>query len=196
MNPTYRAGYLRHFALDEITQLERELGMHSVSLGQLGPPELGKLLWEAHLLELSCGTLSRVLERTPEDLAAALYALVTGDASLCQTITSVGLPVLAPDGRSLLRGPFIRIPEAPVTNRVAVTPALVDQWAAKGWVDLRPDNLRRWHARFSHMQREAHRLRGRGSSAITREAYLGDAISPGAVVGWIFNNEEEAYRIK
>jgi hypothetical protein len=25
---------------------------------------------------------------------------------------------------------------------------------------------------------------------------LGDAISPGAVVGWIFNNEEDAYRIK
>jgi hypothetical protein len=196
MNPTYRAGYLRHFALDEITRLERELHMHSVSVGQLGPPELGKLLWEAHLLELSCGTLTRVLERSPDDLAAALYALVEGDPALCQTITSVGLPVLAPDGRTLLRGPFIRIPEAPGTNRVTLTPAAMDQWAGKGWVDLRPANLRRWHERFSHMQREAQRLRGRGSSAVTREAYLGDAISPGAVVGWIFNNEEDAYRIK
>ena len=49
---------------------------------------------------------------------------------------------------------------------------------------------------FEHMQREARRLRGRGSAAVTREAYLGDAISPGAVVGWIFNSEEDAYRIK
>jgi hypothetical protein len=196
MNPTYRAGYLRHFALDEITRLEHELHVHSVSVGQLGPPELGKLLWEAHLLKLCCGTLSAVLEQTPAALAAGLYALVTGDPGLCQTITSVGLPVLAPDGRTLLRGPFVRIPEAPGTNRVAVTPAAVDQWATKGWVDLRADNMRRWHARFTHMQREAQRLRGRGSAAITREAYLGDAISPGAVVGWIFNNEEDAYRIK
>jgi hypothetical protein len=46
------------------------------------------------------------------------------------------------------------------------------------------------------MQHEAQRLRGRGSAAITRESYLGDEISIGAVVGWIFNNEEGAYRIK
>jgi hypothetical protein len=72
----------------------------------------------------------------------------------------------------------------------------VEQWAAKGWVDLRPANLRRWHMRFSRMLREAQRLRGRGSAAVTREAYLGDDISPGAVVGWIFNSEEDAYRIK
>ena len=196
MNPTYRAGYLRHFALDEITRLEHELQMHSVSVGQLGPPELGKLLWEAHLLELACGTLSRVLERSPEELAAELHALVTGDPGLCQTITSVGLPLLTPDGRTLLRGPFIRIPEAPGANRASVTPETVDKWAAKGWVDLRPSNLRRWRERFGKMQREAQRLRGRGSSAVTREAYLGDAISPGAVVGWIFNNEEGGYRIK
>jgi hypothetical protein len=196
MNPTYRAGYLRHFALEEISRLERELKLPSVAIGQLGPPELGKLLWEAHLLALKCGTLTNVLEQPPEALAQALYDLVSGDPQLCQTITSVGLPVLAPDGRTLLRGPFIRIPEAPGTNRVSVTPELVDQWATKGWVDLRPANLRRWHARFDHMRREARRLRGRGSAAVTREAYLGDEISPGAVVGWIFNSEVDSYRIK
>jgi hypothetical protein len=196
MNPTYRAGYLRHFALEEIARLERETNSHSVALGQLGPPELGKLLWEAHLLSRQCGTLSGVLALTPEALSAALYSLVQADAGLRHTITSVGLPILAPDGRSLLRGPFIRIPEALVARRVPVTPASVDQWAAKGWVDLRPANLRRWHARFSRMRREAQRLRGRGSAAVTRQAYLGEAITPGAVVGWIFNNEEEGYRIK
>ncbi len=196
MNPTYRAGYLRHFALDEIARLEHETGTHSVALGQLGPPELGKLLWEAHLLKLKCGTLSAVLEVPPEALAAGLHELVERDGELRQTITSVGLPILTPDGRALIRGPFIRIPEAPVTNRVALTPDLIDAWAAKGWVDLRPSNLQRWHARFSRMRREAQRLRGRGSAAVTREAYLGDDISAGAVAGWIFNNEEDSYRIK
>ncbi len=196
MNPTYRAGYLRHFALEEIARLERETNTHSVALGQLGPPELGKLLWEAHLLKHICGTLPAVLAETPEALAEKLYALVQGDSDLRQTITSVGLPILTPDGAALLRGPFIRIPEAPATHRVPVTPANIDRWAAKGWVDLRPANLRRWRERFSRMQREAQRLRGRGSAAITREAYLGEDISAGAVVGWIFNNEEGGYRIK
>jgi hypothetical protein len=196
MNPTYRAGYLRHFALEEITRLENETRTASVALGQLGPPELGKLLWETHLLKVQCRTLSAVLEQPPEALAADLFALVQADAELRQTIVSVGLPILTPDGLSLIRGPHIRIPEAPGANSVALTPAAIDQWAAKGWVDLRPSNLRRWHARFTKMRREAQRLRGRGSAAVTREAYLGDEISAGAVVGWIFNNEEGGHRIK
>jgi len=196
MNPTYRAGFLRHFALEEITRLENETRSASVALGQLGPPELGKLLWEAHLLKRQCQTLSAVLEQPPEALAAALFALVQGDAEVRQTIVSVGLPILTPDGLSLIRGPFIRIPEAPGANSVPLTPETLDRWASKGWVDLRPSNLRRWHERFTKMRRQAQRLRGRGSAAVTREAYLGDEISAGAVVGWIFNNEEGGYRIK
>jgi len=196
MNPTYRAGYLRHFALEEITRLERETGTHSVALGQLGPPELGKLLWEAHLLKLKFGTLSAVLERPAGALAAETYALVRADANLRQTIVSVGLPILTPDGQALIRGPSIRIPEVPGKNSVPLTPENVEQWAAKGWVDLRPRNIELWRERFSRMQREVQRLRGRGSSAITREAYLSDDISIGAVVGWILNNEMGAYRIK
>jgi hypothetical protein len=196
MNPTYRAGYLRHFALEEITRLERETGAASVALGQLGPPELGKLLWEAHLLKLQYATLAAVLDEPAERLAEALFALVETDAALRQTIASVGLPVLVPDGTALIRGPFVRIPEVPGRNTVAVTPEAVDTWAAKGWVDLRPSNMEVWRSRFARMRREAQGVHGRGSAAITREAYLSEEISIGAVAGWIFNNEEEAYRIK
>jgi hypothetical protein len=196
MNPTYRAGYLRHFALEEITRLERETGTHSVALGQLGPPELGKLLWEAHLLKLRFGTLSAVVAQPAAALASETYALVQSDENLRQTITSVGLPILTPDGCALLRGPFIRIPEVPGMNTAPVTPENVETWAAKGWVDLRPANFERWRARFARMQREAQHIRGRGSAAVTREAYLSDDIFIGAVVGWIFNNEMGAYRIK
>jgi hypothetical protein len=196
MNPTYRAGYLRHFALEEITRLERETGTHSVALGQLGPPELGKLLWEAHLLKLKFCTLSAVLEQPADRLAAEIYALVQGDAHLRQTIVSVGLPILVPQGNALMRGPFIRIPEVPGKNSAPLTPGDVERWAAKGWVDLRPQNFQRWLDRFARMQRESQRLRGRGSAAITRQAYLSDDISIGAVVGWILNNEMGAYRIK
>src|SRR5438876_10831206 len=37
MNPTYRAGYLRHRALTDLERLEAETSTHSVALGQLGP---------------------------------------------------------------------------------------------------------------------------------------------------------------
>ena len=196
MNPTYRAGYLRYFALEEIARLERETQSHSVALGQLGPPELGKLLWESHLLKLRFGTLSAVLEQATDALASEVFDLLQSDTKLRDTITAVGLPILTPDGHALMRGPFIRIPEIPGTNTVALTPERVEQWAAKGWVDLRPRNFERWQERFRRMRREAQRLRGRGSAAITREAYLSDDISIGAVVGWIFSNEAGAYRIK
>jgi hypothetical protein len=196
MNPSYRAGYLRSFALDEVSRLEKETQTHSVALGQLGPPELGKLLWESHLLKLKFGTLSAVLEEPVDVLANECFSLIQGDARLRQTITSVGLPILTPDGTALIRGPSIRIPEVRGANSIQLTPASIEKWAAKGWVDLRPKNFERWRGRFTRMQREAMRLRGRGSAAVTRASYLSDEIAIGAVVGWIFNNEEGGYRIK
>jgi hypothetical protein len=56
--------------------------------------------------------------------------------------------------------------------------------------------MERWQERFKTMLRETNRIRGHGSAAVTREAYLTEEISIGAVVGWIFNNEEGGYRIK
>lgn len=197
MNPTYRAGVLRQFALAEVARLERETGSHSVAIGQLGPPELGKLLWEAHLLRLRYGTLAAVLEETPEALAANIARLLDEDTPLCQTINAVGLPLLTPDGRALIRGPFIRIPEVAYAESVECTAECVDRWADKGWVDLRPQNFARWQQRFRAMRRGANRLRERGSAGVTRQAYLPEEIEAGAVVGWIFNNEEKfGYRIK
>lgn len=196
MNPTYRAGYLRQQALDELEHLERETGTHSVALGQLGPPQLSKLLWEAELLRLKFGTLSEVLARTAEEISVMIYEMIQATPHLRQTITSIGVPILTPDGNKLIRGPFIRIPEIPGKKDVPIEPGDIDSWANKGWVDLRPSNAVRWQERFQTMERARHRLRGRGSAAITREGYLFDDIRIGTIVGWIFNNEEGGYRIK
>jgi NAD(P)-dependent dehydrogenase (short-subunit alcohol dehydrogenase family) len=196
MNPTYRAGYIRRQAIAELARLEQETHSHSVALGQLGPPEISKLLWEAHLLKLECGTLSAVLEEDPEALAARLFQRVQEDAELRHNITSIGLPILTPDGAQIIRGPFMRIPQLAGANRTPVAAGDIERWAAKGWLDLRAENLASWQARFRQMQRAAQSLRGRGSAAITREAYHGDEIEIGEVVGWIFNNEEGGYRIK
>lgn len=205
MNPTYRAGYIRQYTIEQLLQMEEEQralagdGNYSpsVALGDLGPPELGKLLWEAHLLRAGYGTLKNVLAKTPEELSGELLALLEREARLRDTIVSVGLPVLTPDGR-LIRGPYIRIPEEKNRDHVEIRgPRDVDAWAAKGWVDLRPRNMARWRERFETMGHGAGRIRERGSAAFRRDAYLSEEIRIGAVVGWIFNNEEDfGYRIK
>jgi len=196
MNPTYRAGVLRGQALADLERLELQTGIRSVALGQLGPPEISKLLWEAELLQIEYTMLKAVLAQSPEAISAALFARLGTDTSLRQAITSIGVPILTPDGSQIIRGPFLRIPEVAGATEVEVGAGDLDKWAAKGWVDLRPSNFARWHQRFEMMERSRQKLRGKGSAAVTREAYLFDEIRIGAVVGWIFNNEEEGYRIK
>ena len=195
MNPTFRAGHLRQQALEELAHLERETGKHSIALGQVGPPHLSKLLWEAELLRMACGTLSEVLGHSPQALSDLMLQIVQQDDAVRHTITSIGVPILAPDGEHLIRGPFIRIPEI-LDATVAIKPGDVDAWAVKGWVDLRAQNMQRWQDRFHRMERARQRLFGQGSAAITREGYLYDDIRIGTIAGWIFNNEEGGYRIK
>ncbi len=196
MDPTYRAGYLRGQALGELERLEQETGTHSVALGQLGPPELSKLLWEAELLRIAFGTLDEVLAHSVEEVGQALEAVLQADPNLTVTITSIGVPVLRANGTDLIRGPFIRIPEVAGQGEIEIAPGDVDRWAEKGWVDLRASNLARWHSRIRQMQRARQQLRGSGSAAVTRQTYLSDQIRIGAIAGWVFNNEQQGYRIK
>jgi hypothetical protein len=196
MDPTYRAGYLRQRALEEIEQLELQTNTHSVALGQLGPPELSKLLWEAELLRILYGTLAGVLKHNVDEISTAMQDLVFKDDNIRHTITSIGVPILTSDGTQLIRGPFIRIPEVPGASEVPLTLENIDMWALKGWIDLRPKNIELWRDRIQKLEDSRKRLSGSGSAAITREGYLTDEIRSGAIVGWIFNNEQDGYRIK
>ena len=75
LGPSYRGGVLRHQALDVLRRLEEETGTHSVALGQLGPPELSKLLWEAELLRMEFGTLGAVRAVSPDEASARVTKL-------------------------------------------------------------------------------------------------------------------------
>lgn len=196
LDPSYRAGYLRRPALEEIERLEQETGVPSIALGQLGPPELSKLLYEAYLLKARYHKLDTILNQRPKKIADALYRYLMRQDELRNTIVSVGLPILTPDGQHLLRGPYIRIPERADTQSVPLTAEAVDQYARKGWVDLRPENFARWRERIEKMRRAQKQIRGRGSAAVTEEAYLAEEIHIGDVVAWILNNEAGGYRIK
>jgi hypothetical protein len=91
--------------------------------------------------------------------------------TLATQIVSIGVPILAPDGRTLLRGPRINIPES-IYHELPIENGSVDAWARKGWVDLRPDNFRVWHDRFERMRRTQHMLHTRGTSSVTMKTYL------------------------
>jgi len=152
MMPSYRAGVLRQTALDKLRRIEEETRSHSVALGQLGPPELSKLLYEAHLLKLSYNTLQAVIDTPASEIAENLYAFVLEADRLRTIITSIGLPILAPDGRHLIRGPRINIPES-IHHEVDIGNGDIDKWAGKGWVDLRPANFAGWQERLSRGDR-------------------------------------------
>jgi len=212
MGPTYRAGYLRHQVLDELNRLEEETQTPSVALGELGPPEASKLLWESFLLKEVYATLDAVLNqnddekeskgrnadirRTPEEISSSLSQYLENNPDISNLITSVGIPILLPDGKTILRGTFIRIPEVAGKVEIDIQTGDIDRWAAKGWVDLRPQNMAHWQQRFDIMQRARLRLHGKGSAAVNREAYLYKKIFIGEVVGWVFNNEMRGYRLK
>jgi hypothetical protein len=195
MTPSYRAGVLRQTALDKLARIEVETDSHSVALGQLGPPELSKLLYEAHLLKLNYGTLEAVIAAPASEISETLYSYLMEHERLRTIITSIGVPILAPDGKTLLRGPRINIPES-IYHEVNVSKENVSAWANKGWVDLRPGSFAEWQERFRLMQRSQHKLHTRGSSSINMETYLFNSIEIGAAVAWIFINEEGGYRIK
>lgn len=195
INSSYRAGVLRQTALDKLARIEEETQSHSVALGQLGPPELSKLLYEAHLLKLNYQTLQRVIDTAATELSETLYQFILDNELLRTQITSIGVPILTPDGQHLIRGPRLNIPES-IYHEAALSPENVNQWAEKGWVDLRPSNLHIWQHRFDRMTRTQHMLHTRGTSSVTMLTYLPETIEIGAVVAWLFNNDYEGYRIK
>lgn len=195
MTSSYRAGVLRQTALEKLARIEEESNTHSVALGQLGPPELSKLLYEAHLLKLNYHTLKAVTETTASEISETLYQFILEQDLLRTTITSIGIPILVPDGKTMLRGPRLNIPES-IYHEIECDAGRIDGWAKKGWIDLRPSNFATWQERFQRMRRSQNLLHTRGSSSITMKTYLPDNIEIGMVVAWIFNNEEKGYRIK
>jgi hypothetical protein len=196
MVPSYRAGYLRGSAIEALRRLEHETNSHSIATGELGPPKLTKLLYEAHLLKIKYGSLNAVVEAAAESISEALWRYLQRNTSLRNTIVSIGIPILPPDGHRLLRGPRVNVPEYAGQARLPISSQSIDEWADRGWIDLRPRNIRRWQERFRSMLLSSRAVHRQGSAAITMETYRSDEIRIGEIVGWIFNNEEEGYRIK
>lgn len=199
MGPSYRAGFMRHLAIERVRDLERRINENrSVALRDLGPPELSKLLYEAHLLALEYKTLDQVCKHPGKVLAAAAERILTEDVALREQITSIGIPILLPDGKTIWRGPTIAYPEIPGESRVTVNQDVFESWVNKGWIDLRPKHFDWWRELMQRILRKREEQMSRndeGSATFARKFYASDEIRIGDIVGWIFNNEEKGYRI-
>ncbi len=204
MTPSYRAGQLRGVAMKDLTRLKDRHGKPSVALGELGPPELSKLLFEAYLIReaygdrlLACAEDADGEPISPEEMGVKL-ARGIGDREVGRQAISIGIPVLLPDGERFLRGPVIKVPEIKGRDKTAhsVDAPSLEKWAQRGWIDLRPPNMSRWQQRFRKMSTARQELARKGSAAVSRETYLPVGLKIGDVVAWIFNNEMEGYRIK
>lgn len=198
LGPSYRAGVMRHRAIEEMRRLEAEHDVDSVAFEMLGPPRLSKLLYEGYLLRTTMGSLQAVAEGDPAAMSAACSAIVMDDADLRSRILSIGLPIRLPGGR-LLRGPEMKIPPYKEEAREEMDEEAVERWAEAGWVDLEIGNLARWRERARRIVSQVEALKEDSSSAVFEDrAYwrLGDPLQVGRVAAWILGVEEAGSRGK
>jgi hypothetical protein len=198
--PTYRAGYLFHSAYQQMRDLERKHDVDSVAFELLGPPRLSKLLYESYLLSKCYGNLDAVEKASADEMSSKLCSMITNDKKLRSEIISIGIPILMPDGNSLLRGDEIKIPPFRGEEILPANQKTVDAWAHDGWVDLRVKNMSLWKSRFDGMKKSIEPIPiGDTSSRFiyTKEYWNSfESIEPGKIVGWIFSYEEKGLRMK
>ncbi|HEX2163645.1 MAG TPA: short-chain dehydrogenase [Thermoanaerobaculia bacterium] len=197
LGPTYRAGVLRHHALQRLRALEEEHGVASVAFEMLGPPRISKLLYEAHLLREAFGRLADVAEAAPEAIRDRVNRLVLDRPDLANDAAAIGLPVLLDDGR-LIRGVEVLVPGN--AEAAPVTPEAVETWARDGWIDLRLANCATWRDRFRRIRDgyESIPVDDTSSRHVRDRKFWddGERIQPGKVVGWILSVEEGGRRLK
>jgi hypothetical protein len=147
---------------------------------------LSKLLFEAYLLKRVAKTLSAAIQAEAETLAAEAWELIKREHLLRQHIISIGIPIVAPDGERLLRGPSIKALDA-----------------QHGWVDLTASNMARWQARLQAIKAATQVLLDGDTSSrhdrtypAMREWVDDDAFDVGEIVGWLFIHEEQGRRGK
>ncbi len=200
MGPTYRAGSLRESALQKMKRLQKEHESDSVAFELLGPPKLSKLLYEAYLLKACKFTMDEVINHSPAFLASCAIEHIKTNARLRAEIISIGIPILMADGKTLLRGPEMKIPAYRGSNELEVTKENIDKWAAEGWLDLREENFKRWQERLKKIKAEIEAIPLDDTSSTydrDREYWMeSKVIEPGKIIGWLFLAEEHGSRMK
>lgn len=200
MEPTYRAGYMQHMAVEKLKQLERQHNVTSVAFELLGPPRLSKLLYEIYLISLNYRTIKDIIASNPEELSKNCFEKIDSDSKLRSEIISIGIPILLPNGKSLLRGSIIKIPAFRGENTLEITDGNINKWSSEGWVDLRVSNMLKWQGRLKELLKEAEDIPDADTSShhVRTKAYWNnfEDINIGKICSWLFIHEEHGTRMK
>lgn len=200
MEPSYRAGFLQHTATKKIKELEKKHKTHSVAFEMLGPPRLSKLLYEVHLIKLIYKNFDSFIKDKSSNVTKKIFSYLKNNSNLRDEIVSIGVPILLPDGKELLRGPMVIIPSKAEGDNIKITKEKLNKWATDGWFDLREENWKLWKKRFENIIKQTKKLDD--TSFSSRYVFNFDYwdnfedINIGKVVGWIFINEEKGLRMK
>jgi hypothetical protein len=191
---------MQHAAVDKLDELEKEYGSESVAFELLGPPRLSKLLHEINLLRKVGGGMKTIAQMEPAKLSEKVSQYVNENRKLRSEIISIGIPILLPDGKNMLRGNEIKIPPFRGENELKLTNENIDKWAYDGWVDLREKNMKVWIDRLNAIITEAESIKPDDTSSMhvrTKKYWNNfEKIDIGKVVGWIFIKEEKGERMK
>ncbi len=197
IGPSYRAGLMRHWAMEKMNELQQKHDVHSVAFEMLGPPRLSKLLFEAHLLRLAFKNMEAVRQTSAEEITEKLNNLVLENSQVANEIVSVGIPIYLNDGR-IIRGKEVILPAE--ADNTPITKEKLESWIRDGWVDLRFENCQLWKERFEKIHRQLENLPPDDTSSRFlhnhRFWHQENEILPGKLVSWIFMYEEEGWRIK
>ncbi len=200
LEPSYRAGFMQHAAVEKLKELEKIHNVNSVAFELLGPPRLSKLLHEINLIKLIKNDMKSVSESDAKELSDKMVEIIKSNDELRNQILSIGIPILLPDGKSLLRGNEIKIPPFRGSNELEITKENVELWAKDGWIDLRVSNIERWQKRLQDIMDEANSIPPEDTSSmyVRNKKYWNNfkEIDLGKVVSWIFITEEHGQRGK
>ncbi|MBU0558468.1 MAG: short-chain dehydrogenase [Bacteroidetes bacterium] len=200
LQPSYRAGYLQHSAVEKLVELEEKYGKDSVAFELLGPPRLSKLLHEINLIKNAGGTMREIIDADTKTLQTQVVDYLRANDVLRSEIISIGIPILLPDGKTLLRGDMMKIPPYRGENELDITKENLDLWAKDGWVDLRLKNIDRWKVRLKGIIEEAEAIPEDDTSSmhVRTKRYWNNfgKIEIGKVVSWLFIHEEHGKRMK
>ena len=174
--PSYRSGLIRQEWIAKMEEQSREAGIPSISFSALGPPRTSKLLFEAHLLCALSETAD--LEQDASVVSDKMLEIVRGDTILRTQMISNGIPILLPDGVSLMAGDFTRVPDP--SSPSLITEENIERWCSAGWVDLRPGNIRLWQKILT----EFHQKNGLDTSSSDSRFLNRHKLDPAAIVSF------------
>ena len=115
-------------------------------------------------------------------------------------IVSIGIPILLPDGKQVLRGSFVKVPQDPRKTVFDATQENINHWCETGWLDLRVSNIEKWHDRLNKLLSHAKSVAANDTSSHSLRDmsfwHTDKPLNEGEIVGWLFIEEDEGRRMK